>query len=183
MAILGEEVIVEWLNRDGYFTIRGIKIGRNEIDILAIKPLPDGGHDCRHIEVHLSAHPMGYITGPGAKRRSEAELKQGVQDWIKKKFIGYKGQVEKVRQSLCSREWTRELVLWNWNAINEPEVEALRRHDIRIWRLEDVVERMVKDMKAQPRDNRFKSAAGGALFDLMMLFVKEEERATSKGRV
>jgi hypothetical protein len=39
MSLLGEEVVEEWLNCNGYFTIRGIKVGVDEIDILAIKPL------------------------------------------------------------------------------------------------------------------------------------------------
>ncbi len=36
MALLAEEVVEEWLNRNGYFTIRGIKVGVDEIDTLAI---------------------------------------------------------------------------------------------------------------------------------------------------
>ena len=39
MSLLAEEVVEEWLNRNGYFTIRGIKVGVDEIDILAIRPL------------------------------------------------------------------------------------------------------------------------------------------------
>ncbi|MFZ1291431.1 MAG: hypothetical protein WAR79_15155 [Melioribacteraceae bacterium] len=37
MALLAEEIVEEWLNRNGFFTIRGIKLGVNEIDILAVK--------------------------------------------------------------------------------------------------------------------------------------------------
>ena len=33
---IDEEVVEEWLNRNGYFTIRGIKVGVDEIDTLAI---------------------------------------------------------------------------------------------------------------------------------------------------
>jgi hypothetical protein len=40
MALLAEEIVEEWLNRDGWFTIRGIKIGVDEIDILAIRAFP-----------------------------------------------------------------------------------------------------------------------------------------------
>jgi hypothetical protein len=58
MALLGEEVVEEWLNRNGYFTIRGIKVGVDEIDILAIRPTPDGQHECRHIEVQVSINPI-----------------------------------------------------------------------------------------------------------------------------
>jgi len=37
MSLLAEEIVEEWLNRDGYFTIRGIKLGVHEIDLLALK--------------------------------------------------------------------------------------------------------------------------------------------------
>jgi len=30
MALLAEEVVEEWLNRQGYFTIRGIRLGVHE---------------------------------------------------------------------------------------------------------------------------------------------------------
>lgn len=36
MALLAEELVEEWLNRNGFFTIRGIKLGVQEIDLLAI---------------------------------------------------------------------------------------------------------------------------------------------------
>ena len=42
MSLLAEAVVEEWLNRQGYFTIRGIKLGNDEIDILAIRPLSGG---------------------------------------------------------------------------------------------------------------------------------------------
>jgi hypothetical protein len=61
MALLAEEIVEEWLNRQGYFTIRGIKIGVHEIDLLAIK-ISDDHVDCRHIEVTASIHPVSYIT-------------------------------------------------------------------------------------------------------------------------
>jgi len=57
-VLLGEEVVEEWLNRNGYFTIRGIRVRVDEIDILAIRPLPDGKHECRHIEVQLSINSI-----------------------------------------------------------------------------------------------------------------------------
>src|SRR6266446_3893079 len=62
MSLLGEEVVEEWLNRNGYFTIRGIKVGVDEIDILAIRPCPDGKCECRHIEVQVSINAISYIT-------------------------------------------------------------------------------------------------------------------------
>ncbi|MDA3926002.1 MAG: hypothetical protein PF904_14995 [Kiritimatiellae bacterium] len=58
MALLAEEVVEEWLNRQGYFTIRGIRLGVHEIDLLAFKPGLKGKHICRHIEVSVSTNPI-----------------------------------------------------------------------------------------------------------------------------
>ena len=33
MALLAEEIVEEWLNRQGYFTIRGVKVGVHEMDL------------------------------------------------------------------------------------------------------------------------------------------------------
>ena len=37
MALLGEQLVDEWLNRIGFFTLRGIKRGVHEIDLLGIR--------------------------------------------------------------------------------------------------------------------------------------------------
>lgn len=57
MALLAEELVEEWLNRKGYFTIRGVKLGVHEIDLLAIRP-SDAGLECRHLEVQASVRPL-----------------------------------------------------------------------------------------------------------------------------
>jgi hypothetical protein len=61
VALLAEELVEEWLNRQGYFTIRGIKTGVHEIDILAVRPSPEG-LECRQLEVQASMRPVSYIT-------------------------------------------------------------------------------------------------------------------------
>jgi Holliday junction resolvase-like predicted endonuclease len=60
-ALLAEEIVEEWLNRQGYFTIRGIKLGVHEIDLLAVKP-NEGVVECRHIEVQASMRPVSFIS-------------------------------------------------------------------------------------------------------------------------
>lgn len=61
MALLAEEIVEEWLNRQGYFTIRGVKVGVHEIDLLAVRPTATG-LECRQIEVQASVRPVSYIT-------------------------------------------------------------------------------------------------------------------------
>ena len=172
MSLLGEEVVEEWLNRNGYFTIRGIKVGVDEIDILAIRPLADGKYECRHIEVQVSINPISYITkvpaairkqtgiGPhNAKRRDVAQLRQGVHEWIEAKFnLPRKVQL---RNSLCPGSWSRELVVGSIK--HEEELDLLRQAGITIHRLKDVLSEMVEKRTA------VKAAAGADLFDLMLL--------------
>jgi len=172
MALLGEEVVEEWLNRNGYFTIRGIKVGVDEIDILAIRPTPDGQHECRHIEVQVSINPISYITkvptairkqtGIGAhnaKKREITQLTQGVHEWIEAKF----NQPRKVelRQQLCPGSWTRELVVGMVK--HEEELDLLKQGGILIHRLKDILSEMSE------RPTLIKAAAGTDLFDLMLL--------------
>ena len=172
MSLLGEEVVEEWLNRNGYFTIRGIKVGVGEIDILAIRPLPNGQHECRHIEVQVSINPISYITkvpaairkqtGIGAhnaKKRDPAQLEQGVQEWVDAKF----NQPEKIklRNCLCAGSWTKELVV---GAVkHEEELDLLRKAGVTIRRLKDILAEMVE------KPSVVKSAAGADLYDLMLL--------------
>ena len=166
MARLGEEVIIEWLNCDGYFTIRSVKIGSSEIDVLAIKPLAGGGHFCRHIEVQLSPHPMSYIAAGsmGAKKKTDAELGAAVKDWVDKKFN--RPKVVKLRKSLCESEWTKELVLWNVKY--ESEVREIERLGIKVWRLRAILE----DMEKYNRGRHY-SAAGRDLLALIIDIRKE----------
>jgi hypothetical protein len=166
MARLGEEVIIEWLNRDGYFTMRSVMVGSSEIDVLAIRPLAGGGHDCRHIEVQLSPHPMSYIAAGsmGAKKKTEDELRAAVKEWVDKKFN--RPNVVKLRESLCPDEWTKELVLWNVKYRNE--VDEIERLGIKVWWLKNILDEMVQHNVA----GRY-SAAGRDLLALMIDISKE----------
>lgn len=171
MALLGEEVVEEWLNRQGYFTIRGIKLGVHEIDILAVKPSPHGTCECRHVEVHVSINPVSYICslpkdllgkGQGAgsaKKRTPEELKHCIEKWIKKKFDHPKKAM--LRQQLSSGEWSREFVV---HKVKHPEeLEAIAEAGIRIIHFKKIVEELADGRTLVP------SAAGGDLFNLMQL--------------
>ena len=172
MSLLGEEVVEEWLNRNGYFTIRGVKVGNDEIDILAIRPLPGGKHKCRHIEVQVSINPISYITkvpaairketGVGAhnaKKRDVAQLAQGVHEWIDAKFN--KPSKVDLKNSLCPGSWTKELVVGTIK--HEEELKLLKQAGITIHHLNEVLLEMVEERTV------IKAAAGADLFDLMLL--------------
>lgn len=171
MSLLGEQVVEEWLNRNGYFTIRGIKVGVGEIDILAIRPLPDGHHECRHVEVQVSINPISYITkvpaairkktGIGAhnaKKRDTKQLKQGVDEWVDAKFNEPR-KVE-LRNRLCSGSWTEFVI---GTVKHEEEIPLLKKAGVTIHRLKDVLSEMTK------KPGVVKAAVGADLYDLMLL--------------
>lgn len=146
MALLAEEIVEEWLNRQGYFTIRGIKMGVQEIDLLAIKYLHDGQAECRHIEVQASIRPVSYISrvpkegqksgrAPNSAKRSDDELIQGVSEWVEKKFE--RSDKKALMAKLWKGQWSSELVV---NVVKSAhELRLIEGHKIKIYRLTDIV--------------------------------------------
>ena len=172
MALLAEEVVEEWLNRQGFFTIRGVRLGVHEIDLLALKLGDKGKYTCRHIEVSVSTNPIAYISkvpkaiqkangiGPDcAKTRSEDEIRVGIQEWVEKKF-NHPRKV-KLRKVLCPGNWTQELVV---NVVkHEEELGLFEEAGVKISHFPDIICEM------QNSDFLIKAAAGNDLLNLMML--------------
>lgn len=170
MALLAEEIVQEWLNRQGYFTIRGIKLGVHEIDLLAIKFLGNGSADCRHVEVQASMRPISNIsrvpkssqkTGRPANsaKRSDDELVEGVAEWVEKKFK----RVDKktLINSLWLGNWTSELVI---NVVkSSEEVDLIASHGVKILHLMDIVKSLADDAFI------VKSASGADIVDLIQM--------------
>jgi len=172
VSLLAEEVVEEWLNRDGFFTIRGVKVGAYEMDILAIRPLAGGGHECRHVEVQASINPISYITklpaalrkqtgvAPhNAKKRDLPLLRESVQEWVGAKF-NHPKKVE-LLNNLCSGDWTKELVVGRVKY--EEELSLLKEAGVTVHHLKDIL----KEMTVKP--GVVKAASGADLYDLMQL--------------
>jgi hypothetical protein len=169
MSILAEEIVEEWLNRQGYFTIRGVKLGVDEIDILAIK-LVGKEVECRHIEIQASMRPVSYISkvpkelqkkGRAANsiKRSPEELRQGVKEWVEKKF-GKKKKLE-LMNKLWPGKWSKELVI---NVVkSQEEIELFRSHGIDIIHLKDIVKSVANDKGV------IESACGADFLDLIQM--------------
>jgi len=165
MALLAEEIVEEWLNRQGYFTIRGIKIGVQEIDMLAVRFKAAGEVECRHIEVQASMRPVSFISrvpkefqkngrAANSAKRSIEELEKGVKEWVEKKFR--RSDKIALMKKLWNAKWSSELVLNNVKS--EDEVKLIQSHGIKIIRLEDIITSLLS------RDAFLVSGAGGADF-------------------
>ena len=172
MALLAEELVEEWLNRNGYFTIRGIKLGVHEIDLLAIR-VNGANIEARHIEVQASVRPISYLsplpreirkkTGRGSastKARSEKELRDGIQEWVNKKY--YLEAKEKIRKKLFQGTWSYELVI---HKIKFPqELDLLKEQGILIHNLDEIVASL-----SDGHTTMIPRASGSDLFELVML--------------
>ena len=175
MSLLAEEIVEEWLNRQGYFTIRGVKVGVHEIDLLAVG-WKNGHLDCRQIEVQASVNPISYLTrvpkavqketgraAGNAKLREVEELRVGIQEWIEKKYdLPRKKQV---RESLAPGPWSRELVVHRLK--HDVEREMVAKAGITVWNLSDIV----KDL--QRKDALLEGAAGAHLVELVAMAADE----------
>jgi hypothetical protein len=174
VALLAEELVEEWLNRQGYFTIRGIKLGVDEIDLLATKFLKDGSVEYRHIEVQASMRPVSYITRiskihlengqspTSAKTRGLEILEQGVKEWVEKKFN--KSKKRKIMHQLCQYEWSSELVVNNVKS--HEEVDLIREQGIKVIELSTIIRQLNSD------GFLIQSASGADFVDLVNMGVK-----------
>lgn len=140
MALLDEEVVEYWLNNSGFFCMRGVKTGLGEIDFLAIRP-QDSGIEAWHVEVQVSFRPIGYIGGnTNAKRRSETEIIQGIDQWLAKKFLNQK-KMDRRNLVLPSSSWTYVLVCAE---VREPrELELLAERGVLVFRYSDIVAQLI----------------------------------------
>lgn len=110
MALIDEQLVEEWLNRQNFFTIRGIKSGIDEIDLLAVRHNTDATTDVWHIEVQVSFRPIGYIGGDtSARKRTALEIRNGVEQWVDKKFKS-KRKVDRRNDILPNANWRFLLV-------------------------------------------------------------------------
>src|SRR6266480_4364515 len=103
MALMAEQLVDEWLNRNGFFTLRGVKSGVHEIDLLGIR-MSAGRLEGWHVECQVSFRPVSYIgrlskvyqqevgakSATSAKQRADPILESGIAEWVEKKFMSPK---------------------------------------------------------------------------------------------
>lgn len=161
----------EWLNRQGYFTIRGIKIGVHEIDLIAIKSEPSG-LKCRHVEVQVSVNPVSYISkltkadqktlGRAATSSAHREfdvLSRGAAAWVEKKFL--RPDKRRMLQQLAPGPWSKELVIHK--ARHQEEIQLFEELGVQVHGLEEIL------LEMQEASGPIMRASGGDFLDLVFL--------------
>jgi hypothetical protein len=122
MSLFAESLVEEWLNRKGFFTIRGIKKGVEEMDLLAVRPQNNGVPIGWHVEVQIGFRPVGFIgkrskemiahlggSPTSAKERSQSEIEVCAREWVCNKFLD--PAKAKLRKEIWpDAEWSFHLV-------------------------------------------------------------------------
>lgn len=145
MALLDEQIVEEWLNSNNFFTIRGIKYGNNEIDLLACR-LKNKKVECWHVEVQVSYSPVSYISKSvrtkekAAGKRTLGELRADVRAWIQTKFKNKK--IQDIRFLLAPKvEWKYKLV--HAKVKHPKELELIELNGVELIPYESVVSELI----------------------------------------
>lgn len=174
MAKLAEQLVEEWLNRSGYFTIRGIKVGVNEIDLLAIKP-GTNGYEAKHVEVQVSFRPVSYISKlsdeqlktlglkskNSAAKRSVDILEPGIREWTDKKYFSKKKREMRDRV-LSGAKWHYALV--HGEVKESKELELIKAEGVELVPFHQVLTELRFDKKG------FSGEAGTDIAEVVQYF-------------
>ncbi|HEY3567089.1 MAG TPA: hypothetical protein VGP73_04075 [Thermoanaerobaculia bacterium] len=179
MALLAESLVEEWLNRNGYFTIRGARFGVSEMDLLAIRQ-GKSGLEARHIEVQVSTNPISYITPltktqvkslgkakNSAWPRPPDVLEVSVSAWVEKKFYS-KGKVKARNRAWPGLSWSLEFV---HGSVRYPkELELIRDKGIKTHTFYSVLASLCND-----KATAHKGGAGTDIAEILAYYVKNRE--------
>ncbi len=176
MALLGESLVEEWLNREGFFTIRGVKHGVDEMDLLAIRPQTDGAVLGWHVEVQISFRPIGFIaklpkTASGsrlsARKRTVEEIEACARTWVDLKFRAE--PKARVREQLWPGvNWTYHFV---HAEVREPrELEIFASEGINLQPFHEILSTLAKR-----KTHSFSGSAGGDLAEIVSYYKSHED--------
>jgi len=173
--MVAEDLVEEWLNRRGFFTIRGAKVGNKEMHILALRPGP-GEVELWHYEVTGSLRPMSYIaplprevqraTGRRSKnaaRRSPELVEQGVAEWVQNKYNDE--SLQELRNNLCRGRWQFAFV-YAKAVHGDEELPLIERARIQVIKLAKIIDHLRQASRME--ESKLSGAAGSDLSDLVM---------------
>ena len=171
MSLLAETLVDEWLNRKGFFTVRGIKDGVDEIDLLGVRPTKNGLEGW-HVEVQVSFRPVSYVTKltdelalkyskkkTSAWERPPDVLKECVRNWVEKKFT--------CKKKTATREKSWPGISWKLHLVHgvvkyDSELVEIEQRDIKLVPFHRVLADICENV-----DDGFPSAAGSDVADIV----------------
>ena len=181
MSLLAESLVEEWLNRAGYFTVRGARFGVSEMDLLAVRHSPTG-LEARHIEVQVSTNPIAYIsplTDEHAKKfgksktsawvRPEDVLDVAVSAWLVKKFHSKK-KVAARNKAWPGLKWSLEFV--HGSVRHQNELDLIRAKGIQTIPFYSVLASLCNEVAAA-----HKGGAGTDIAEMLAYYVRNKDAA------
>ena len=171
MALLGESLVEEWLNRDGFFTIRGVRHGVEEMDLLAIRREKTGTVIGWHVEVQISFRPVGYIAklpkGSGVQRtsvraRTLQEVDQCAKLWVEGKFRS-SPKVELRKRLWPGVKWAFHFV---HGVVRDPhELKVIESQGIKLHPFHEIL-----DSLSKRGPDSYSASAGGDLAEIVTYY-------------
>jgi hypothetical protein len=173
MALLAESLVEEWLNRKGYFTIRGLKHGLGEMDLLAVRPDADRVVGW-HVEVQASFRPIGYIakrtremiaefggSATSSRTRTREQAEDCARAWVAAKF--------RAPDKVQLREHLWPGVEWSFHLVHAVVRE---RHELEVFTGEGVTCHAFHQLLSElsQRDGLFSGSAGGDLAEIVSYY-------------
>jgi hypothetical protein len=186
MSLLAESLVEEWLNRRSFFTIRGIKHGVGELDLLGIRREGNGSITGWHVEVQASFRPIGYIAKltrdmsrssgrarSSMKLRTSEDIEVCARDWVHLKFRAK--DKERVRESL----WPG--IVWSFHLVHavvkEPlELTAFQREGVICHSFSQLLDEL-----SHRAERTYSGSAGGDLAEIVSYYNSEKESGVSEG--
>lgn len=181
MALLAESLVEEWLNRQGFFTIRGLKHGVGEMDILAVKPVEEALLGW-HVEVQVSVRPIGYISKltkeqakvagiarTSAKTRNEEEIRVSAPQWVEAKF--------RAKDKVKMRERLWPGVKWQYHLVHgvvkeKRELDIFKSDGVQLHKFHQVIAEVIKKREK----GGFSGSAGGDLAEIISYYLDHFHR-------
>jgi hypothetical protein len=171
MSLLAESLVEEWLNRKGFFTIRGIRHGAGEMDLLGIRHEPSGSITGWHVEVQASFRPIGYITKSEelgyVKRRTQEQVEVCVRGWVGKKF--------RAKEKVQVRERLWPDINWEFHLVHavskHPEELVVFQHQgVKCHPFSKLLDELTC-----PAERTYSGSAGGDLAEIVGYYKSEKQ--------
>lgn len=183
MALLAEQLVDEWLNRIGFFTLQGAKSGVHEIDLLGIR-MREERLEGWHVEVQVSFRPVSYIgklskeqqqetgaKGPSsAKKRPPHIIEADIEDWIEKKFKSpkKKGMRDERWKGI---DWQYKLV--HGRVYDKSELTFIQARGVELIRFENVLQKL-----CEHKHGELFGGAGTDIAEIIRFYAESNEKPT-----
>ena len=177
MALLAEQLVDEWLNRKGFFTLQGIKRGVHEIDLLGIR-IAEGRLEGWHVECQVSFRPVSYIgrltkeqqqevgakSASSIKKRPPHVIKADIEAWVEKKFNATK---KKEMRDLCWKGINWQFKFVHGKVYDETELAFIKARGVELISFDSVLKEL-----CEHKPGELFGGAGTDLADIVQYYAE-----------